>query len=401
MSYTFTYRAMNDAGRTVKGEMTAENELDLEAKLKTLGMDIVDYREVKPRKAGMFSKVKMKDMIIFCMHMEQLDRAGVPLHEAMEDARDATDSLKLQNVLTSVYEDIKAGKVFSKALSEHPTVFNEIFIGLIAAGEKTGNLQESFLNLCEHMKWVAELRRKVRKAIAYPIVLGVVLTAVITVLMLFVVPQLIKFITSQGFDIPIHTRALIVTSEFFGAYWYIVLPAPIVLMSILFACYRASEAFAYRVDAMMLRAPLIGQVVRKINMARFTHFFAVMFSSGIDILDSLLAGRDVIKNRVLRESVELVHRSVMDGNRLTESIRMSNQFPNLVVRMFRIGEESGNLSESLENINYFYKREVDDAVERLVGMIQPIMTVVMGGIIFWVIAAVFGPLYDSFSNIDF
>jgi type IV pilus assembly protein PilC len=331
MAYTFTYRAMNDMGRTIKGEMTAENELDLEAKLKTLGMDVVDYREVKPRKPGMFSRVKMKDMIIFCMHMEQLDRAGVPLHEALEDARDATDSLKLQNVLTSVYEDIKAGKIFSKALSEHPTVFNEVFVGLVAAGEKTGNMQESFLNLCDHMKWVSDLRRKVRKSIAYPTVLAVVLTAVISVLMLFVVPQLIDFITTQGFEIPAHTHALIATSEFFGEYWYAILPSPLIIGSIFFGLYRTSDAFAYRIDALMLRAPIIGPVVSKINMARFTHFFAVMFSSGVDILDSLMAGRDVVKNRVLRESIELVHRGVMDGNRLTESIRISNQFPNLVV----------------------------------------------------------------------
>lgn len=152
---------------------------------------------------------------------------------------------------------------------------------------------------------------------------------------------------------------------------------------------------------MILKIPVIGNVVNKINMARFTHFFAVMFNSGIDILDSLTAGRDVVKNRVLKETIELVHRSVLEGNRLTESVRMSSRFPNLVIRMFKIGEESGNLSEALENINYFYKREVNDAVDGMVSLIQPIMTVVMGAIIFWVIAAVFGPLYDSFSKIDF
>jgi type IV pilus assembly protein PilC len=139
-------------------------------------------------------------------------------------------------------------------------------------------------------------------------------------------------------------------------------------------------------------------VVRKIDMARFTHFFAVMFNSGIDILESLQSAKDVVHNRVLKDSVELVKTNVSEGNSLTSSLRLSNQFPNLVVRMFKVGEDSGNMKEALDNVNFFYKREVDDAVEGMVGAIQPILTVVMGAMIFWVIAAVFGPLYESFSK---
>jgi type IV pilus assembly protein PilC len=251
------------------------------------------------------------------------------------------------------------------------------------------------------MKWSDELRRKIRKAMTYPTILMVVLMAVITVMMLFVVPQMIEFIKAQGFDIPIQTRALMAVSDFFADYWYVVILTPIVLGIVITGLYKASYNFAYRVDAVLLKVPLIGAVINRINMARFTHFFAVLFRSGVDVLDSLKAGRDVVNNSVLKESIDLVHRSVTEGNRITDSIRMSNQFPNLVVRMFKIGEESGNLSEALENINYFYKREVDDAVEGMISMIQPIMTVVLGGVIFWVIAAVFGPLYQSFENIDF
>ncbi len=397
----YKYKSVNDAGRVLAGEMVAANELDLEARLKDLGLDLMNCKAVKDKKAGMFSKVKLKDMIVFCMHMEQLEKAGVPLHEALDDARDATDSIKLKNVLSEVYEAIKAGSLFSEALSKHPDVFNEVFVGLIAAGEETGNLQESFINLSEHMKWSGELRRKIKKAVTYPIVLAVVLTGVISILMLFVVPQLIDFIVSQGFHIPLHTKALIAFSEFFGEYWYLVIAVPIILSIIITAFYKTSYAFAYKFDNMMLHFPVIGQVIRKINMARFTHFFAVMFSSGIDILDSLIAGKKVVGNRVLQESIDLVHGSVSEGNRLTDSIRISSQFPNLVVRMFKIGEDSGNLNEALENINYFYKREVDDAVEGMIALIQPIMTVIMGSMIFWVIAAVFGPLYNSFSEMDF
>ena len=251
------------------------------------------------------------------------------------------------------------------------------------------------------MKWSGDLRRKVKKAIRYPIVLLVVLSAVISVLMLFVVPKLVDFILAQGFTIPMHTKALIAFSKFFGEYWWLCLSGPVVLGVVFMLSYRLSESFAYKVDKYALKAPIIGKVIRKINLARFTQFFSVMFRSGIDILDSLKSARGVVGNRVLQESIDLVYKSVTEGNRITESLRMSNQFPNLVVRMFKVGEDSGNMNDALENINFFYNREVDDAVEGLVSMIQPILTVVMGMLIMWIIAAVFGPLYDSFSKIDF
>ena len=388
-------------GRKLRGEIMADNELDLEARLKEIGLDLVTCRETKEKKSSFLSKVKMKDMIVFCLHMEQLGRAGVPLHDSLADARDATDSAKLKDILSSVYESVKSGLVLSAALGQHPTVFDEVFVGLIAAGEKTGNMSESFNNLIEHMKWSNDLRRKIRKAMMYPIALTVVLTGVVTILMLFVVPKLIEFIKSQGFEIPIHTRALIAFADFMGSYWYIVMFGPIVSGVVLVSLYRASEAFAYWFDSMILKIPVIGGTARKINMARFTHFFSVMFNSGIDFLDALVAARKVVGNRVLQEAVTLVHRSVTEGNNLTTSIRISSQFPNLVVRMFKIGEDSGNLKEALDNINFFYHREVNDAVDGVVGLIQPALTIVMGSVIFWVIAAVFGPLYQTFSKMDF
>ncbi|MDX2112872.1 MAG: type II secretion system F family protein [Alphaproteobacteria bacterium] len=397
----FNYVAINDLGRKMRGVVVADNELDLEARLKQLGLDLVEAREVAAKRSSRFGSIKLKDMIILCMHLEQLDRAGVPLHDALADVRDSTESDKLRDVLTGVYEAVKNGTILSKALAAYPKVFNDVFVGLIAAGEKTGNLAESFTHLCDHLKWSAEIRRKVKKATRYPIALIIVICLVVSVLMMAVVPKLVDFIISQGFEIPLHTRALIAVSSAFEHHWYYILGTPLLLVIGLFVGYRASEGFAYRVDAIMLKTPVIGPVVRKIDMARFTHFFSVMFNSGIDILDSLEAAKGVVSNRVLRESIDLVKTNVTEGNSLTASLRISNQFPNLVIRMFKVGEDSGNMTEALENINFFYNREVNDAVDAMVGMIQPALTVVMGIIIFWVIAAVFGPLYESFSKMKF
>jgi len=164
---------------------------------------------------------------------------------------------------------------------------------------------------------------------------------------------------------------------------------------------RTSETFAYFTDKITLRIPVIGATSRKIALARFAGFFGIMYKSGIDILDALQAGANVAGNRVIKESIEMARRSVTEGNKLTDSLRLSSQFPNLVIRMFKVGEDSGNLNEALENINFFYDREVNDAVDAVVALIQPMLMIIMGTMIFWIIAAVFGPLYDSFSKMDF
>ena len=398
---TYNYTAINFNGRKIRGTIVADNEFDLEARLKEVDVDLIDATEVKHRRSSRFSRVKTKDVILMCLQLEQLDRAGVTLLDALSDVRDSTESPKLRDVLTGVYEAVKNGAMLSMALGSYPRVFNEVFTGLIAAGEKTGKLAESFAHLADHLKWSNEIVRKIKKSTRYPLVLLVVISGVISVMMLYVVPKLVDFILAQGFTIPLHTRALIATSYAFQHYWYLIFGIPIALFVLTAVMYRAFDEFAYRVDSILLNTPLIGPVMRKIDMARFTHFFSVMFNSGIDVLDSLEGAMKVVGNRVLKEAVQLVKRNVTEGNSLTSSLRLSNQFPNLVVRMFKVGEDSGNMSEALENVNFFYNREVNDSVDKLVGMIQPIMTAIMGALIFWIIAAIFGPLYESFSKMKF
>ncbi len=397
----YRYKALNEFGKRVKGEITAANEIDLEERLREVGIDLIDYSEAQARKASPFSRIRLNDMIVLCMHMEQLDRAGVPLLEALADVRDSSESEKLRDVLSDVYESVKGGDVLSEAMAKHPKVFNEVFVGLVAAGERTGNLSTTFAHLNHHLKWVSDIRRKIRKAMIYPATLLVVIIAVVTVLMLYVVPKLTDFMLSQGFVLPLHTRILIAVSDFFGEYWHLVLITPPVFIISLMTLYKIMPWFAYKFDAFVLWFPAIGTTVQKIDLARFTHFFGIMFRSGIDILDCLDGGRKVVSNLVLKDAIATLQRSVSEGNSLTESLRMSNQFPRLVVRMFKVGEDSGNMEEALENINFFYDREVNDAVDGLISLIQPTMTALLGGMVLWVVASVFGPLYETFGNMNF
>ena len=397
---TYNYSALNERGRSIRGTMVAENEMDLESRLKELRLDLINCRAQSTKTTGR-STIKLKDMIILCLHLEQLSRAGVPIHESLADVRDSTESTKLRDIMSDVLEKVKTGSKLSEAFAFYPRVFDAVFVGLIAAGEKNGNLTDSFSNMSDHLKWTGDLRRKVKKATTYPVVLLVVMSLVIAILMVAVVPKLLKFLIDQGFAIPFHTRALIYTSEAFQDHWYLIFGIPIGLFIAIRAVYRKKESFAYWVDARILRLPVMGPTVRKINLARFTHFFAVMFRSGIDIPEALLASRDVVRNRVIKESVETVHQSIINGSGLSAALRISNQFPTLVIRMFKVGEDSGNMGEALTNIKFFYDREVSDSVDAMIGFISPVLTLVMGLLIFWVIAAVFGPLYASFSNVKF
>lgn len=400
---TFAYKAYNARGNTVRGNMTALNDIELEEKLRKLGLDLIRAKEKSEGgRRGLFRKsVSQRDLIIFCIHMEQLERAGVPILDAISDLRDSSESDALRELVSKVYDSVKGGKLLSEAMAEHPRVFSEVFTGLIGAGERTGNMGDAFMQLGKHLKWQAEIRRKIKTATRYPIVLVFIMTAVISLMMLFVVPQLTDFLKNQGFDLPLYSKALIAVSGAFVDYWYLILGIPIAAVVIALTLYRTSETVAYKLDQVALKLPFMGEVIRKIELARFCHFFAVTFRSGMDIIECIQTSENVVHNRVMKEAIYYVRQGVSEGNTITASLQVSSQFPSLVIRMFKVGEDSGKMELALENVNFFYDREVNDSVEAMIELIQPTLTIIMGGMLFWITAAVFGPLYDSFSKMNF
>ena len=397
----FFYSAATKQGKTVRGKLNAPNELELQARLDAQQLMLLGYRVQKNAKGLGFSRVQTKDVIMFCVHLEQLDKAGVPLLDALKDMRDSADKVAFKDLMSEVYENVKGGDLLSAALAKRSDVFNNVFVGLVAAGEQTGNMSDALHHLGHHLKWNMELKRKVKKAITYPIVLLVIMAGVVSMMMLFVVPELVEFLTSQGFDLPIHTRALIATSSFFEKYWYFILLTPIVLVILCIILYRFSNRVRFIMDGVLLKMPFLGKVSQKINLARFAHFFAITFNSGIGVLDCLKTARNVVGNHVIKQSITDITKEVSDGSSLTGAIENTGHFPSLVVRMFKVGEDSGNVSGALENITYFYDQEVEDAVDRLIGAIQPALTIILGAVMLWVVSAVFGPLYDSFSKLNF
>ncbi len=390
----YDYKAINPAGRRVLGRLDAINLVDLEMRLKRMDLDFINGNPV--RQAGLLNRYKISrpELINFCFHLEQLARAGVSLIESLTDLRDSLENPRFREVIASMIESIEGGKTLSQALAETPQTFDGVMVSLIRAGEETGALPEVLNNLLESLKWQDELAAHTKKLIMYPAFLGTVVVAITMFMMIYLVPKMAGFIRNMGQELPLQTKILIVTSEFFVGYWYVVLGLPLVLAVIgafLVATYQVAR---YRFDALKLRLPYIGEILRKIILSRFASVFAMMYSSGITILDSIKATEDVVGNLVIKEGLEKVGGLIAEGQNVTVAFQNAGMFPPLVLRMLRVGENTGQLDTALSNVSYFYNRDVRESIEKVQAMIEPVMTVLIGVILGWIMMAVLGPIYD-------
>lgn len=397
----FSYVAIDDKGVEIKGSIMADNEDELEYKLSELSLDLISFKQQsRSRFTILPSKISTKELILLCTHFEQLDKAGVPIMQVIEDLRDSTDNLMIRDLMQDLYESVKSGKMLSEAMAEHKDVFDNVFIGLLAAGEKTGSMHQSFRYLSDHLKWNRDIKNKTTKAIRYPIFLLMIMFGVTAIMMIFVIPKLTDFLLQQEFELPFYTKALVTSSDFFKNNWQYILFIPIILVILHKILYRTSNEYGYLYDSFVLKCPFIGMTVLKIDVARFSQFFLITFKSGIDVISCFEIVKKVVSNKRIKATIDQVIVDVSDGSAISVALRRTKRFPNLVIRMFEIGERTGNMSASLENVKFFYDAEVNDSVETMVGIIKPALTIVMGGLLLWITMSVFGPLYSSFGNIQ-
>ncbi|MGM0423250.1 MAG: type II secretion system F family protein, partial [Pseudomonadota bacterium] len=286
----YNYRALNKNGRPVRGTLTAANEVDLFQQLQAGGFELIDCKEVGT-KSGKFKVfgggVKTRDKIQLFIHLEQLQKAGVPLLEGLADIRDTTESPKLRDVMTELHREVSEGASLSEAMSRHPSVFQNIFISLIAAGEETGNMMNSFTQVVNHLKWTDAMNSKVKKATRYPKILVGVVIIVVGIMMTQVVPQVTEFLGEIGQELPPVTLALIATSKFFTNYFHYIVIGLIAAYAGLKIARGLSESVLYYTDYLALRIPVMGPLIQKIALSRFCQTFGVLFTSGLEILKCL------------------------------------------------------------------------------------------------------------------
>lgn len=394
----YNYKAMGLNGKIVLGRLEAINLIDLEMRLKRVDMDFINGSPIKQGAAFNRTRITRPELITFCFHLEQLARAGVPLVESLADLRDSLENPSFREIIAGMVESIEGGKTLSQALAEHPKIFDDVMVSLIRAGEETGSLPEVLANLLESLKWQDELASHTKKLIMYPAFLGTVVMAVTLFMMIYLVPKMAGFIRNMGQELPLQTKILIATSDFFVNYWYLVLGLPIIAAAIITFLVKTNYAAHRRFDDLKLRLPWIGGILKKIILSRFASVFAMMYGSGITILDSIKTTENVVGNIVIKEGLERVGNLIAEGQNVTAAFHEVGLFPPLVLRMLRVGENTGALDDALTNVSYFYNRDVRESIEKVQSMIEPVMTVIIGIILGWIMLAVLGPIYDTITK---
>jgi len=395
----YLYRAMDAAGAIQPGNMDAANEPDLELRLHRMGLDLIDCRVSRTRVIAIKRLITRKDLINFCFHMEQMTGAGVPILDGLNDLRESIDHPRFREMITGLIENIEGGKQLSASMAAYPEVFDVTFTSLIMAGEQSGKLTEVFKNLSETLKWQDELASQTKKIVMYPAAVGLFVTGVMFFLMIYLVPQLTSFVKNMGNTLPLHTKALIFVSNIFIEYWYIMLALPVVGYFGLRAWLARSEQARYAADAFKLRIWLVGPVLHKIILARFATFFAMMYASGITILECIRLSEGIVGNRVVAAGLRRAAQQISEGQGITAAFANTGIFPPLVIRMLKVGEATGGLDGALRNVSYFYNREVKEMIEKVQSMIEPAITVVLGVMVGWIMLSVMGPIYDTISKI--
>lgn len=400
---SFQYKAVDKIGRQARGGLDAVNEVDLELRLRRMGLDLITYKEVDRHAAVLAAggKITRQDLINFCFDMEQMNRSGIPLLDGLRDLRDTLDNPRFREVLTVMSEDMEGGKVMSQCMTTHPEVFDNVFVSLVRAGEQTGQLAEVFKSLADSLKWQDELASQTKRLLIYPAMVLLVVIGVIGFLLTYLVPQVVGLLKTMAVELPIQTKVLIFLSNFVVGYWPFVLGAPVIITVFLVLAIKRSARAVYLWDHAKLHFPLTGPILQKIIMSRFANFFALMYQSGITILDALKISEAIVDNRVIADGLMRAGQQINAGAGLAETFQNLGVFPPLVIRMLRVGESTGALDVSLRNVNYFYTRDVRESVDKALKLLEPTMTLGLGVILALIMWSVLSPVYDILGKIKF
>ncbi|NDP40270.1 MAG: type II secretion system F family protein [Rhodoferax sp.] len=393
----YQYRATSAEGQINKGQIEALHELDLEAQLKRIDLLLVSAKALKSRQR-IVKHMPRREVIDFFFQVEMLVRAGVPLLTALGDMRDEAESPASRDLSSGLFEKIEAGATFGEAVAAYPGVFSPTNISLIRSGEVTGQLPDVLKEIVRSLKWQDEMASTTKKLLMYPSFVLVVIGGVVFFLMIYLVPQLVGFLNNMGQAIPLQTRLLIGLSSFFVNYWWLILSVPPGLVMLTLSLSAAFPAVRYRLHQMQLSIPYVGPVLKKMILARFADTFALMYRTGIPLIEGLVYCQEISSNVVIQQAIRRARERVINGASLSESFAAEMLFPSLVIRMLKVGESTGALDSALSNISYFYTRDIDESVGKVQAMIEPALTVLMGLILGWIMLAVLGPIYDTIAK---
>jgi type IV pilus assembly protein PilC len=398
----FEYTARNaSSGQIQKGQLDVASRDDVTAYLRKNRLILVSVREAPKQIQFSFGKprIKTRDVVIFTRQFATMINAGLPLVQALTILAQQTENKALQDVTRAVVYDVESGNTLADAFAKHPRAFSQLYVNMVAAGEAGGILDTILLRLATFLEKNDALVRKVKGAMVYPgVIMGVAVIA-IAVLLIFVIPTFQTMFASVSMELPLPTRVVIGMSQLLINYWWVFIG---VIVAAVFAIrrYYATPPGRRQIDAMLLQAPVLGQVVRKSAVSRFTRTLGTLVSSGVSILEGLEITAKTAGNQVIHDAVMESRQSIAGGETIAAPLERSKVFPPMVISMIAVGEQTGGLDEMLGKIADFYDEEVDVAVSALLSLMEPMMIVVLGVIVGGMVVAMYLPIFDMMNAVQ-
>jgi len=395
---TFTYTARSFSGDMRTATLEATSRDDVIAQLRRQRLNVVKIDEATPKnpKRG---HIKMRDIVIFTRQFSTMINAGLPLVQALTILAEQSQNKTLSDITRKVVFDVESGNTVADAPGKHPQAFSGLYVNMVAAGEAGGILDTILMRLATFMEKNDALIRKVKGAMIYPGVIMTVAGMAITVLLIFVIPVFENLFSSAGLALPLPTRVVMGASRFLKSYWYIVLGG-IGAAVFLFRRYRATSNGRLKIDKFLLRVPVLGDVLRKSAVSRFTRTLGTLISSGVSILDGLEITAKTAGNRVVQDAIMESRSSIAGGDTIAAPLKKSGVFPPMVISMIAVGEQTGGLDEMLSKIADFYDEEVDAAVSNLLSLLEPVMIVFLGVVVGGMVVAMYLPIFDMINAVQ-
>jgi len=397
---SYSYRAINEASTVLTGKLMAANEAELEGKLSMQGLTLIEAK-----KAGLFDLTMLRgprfsdqDLLNFSFFLHLIITSGIPLMNGLTDMMKNKEKKKLAYAAGLLYEKLEAGSPLSSAMQDYPSLFPYYFVQMVKAGESSGSLDTILNDLMNYIEWQINFRKSTRSAIVYPsMVLGAVGLLVI-LLFSFVFPRLLNILVGLNVELPIQTRIIIGLAGFFNRYFLYILgglAAAIVLLRM----WVNTDSGRKSVDGFLLRLPLIGMLVRKINLSRYFKALATLYTSGINMEQTLTISAGVVRNAVMHDALSGVTGAVMAGEGIASAMQKSGVFPSLIVDMIAIGEKTGNLDSVALRASSIFDKEVPEVFKKIMTYMEPLIIVILGGIVLFVLLSIFLPIYKIVGGI--
>ncbi len=389
----FIWEGLDKRTKKVTGEIAAPSEAAAKTALRKQGINPTKLKKKPKPLFGTKGKIETKDITVFSRQLATMMSAGVPLVQSFEIVGRGHENPAMQKLILSVKGDVEAGGSLTEALGKHPDHFSDLYVNLVRAGEQAGILEDILHKVSTYLEKFEALKSKVKSALGYPIAVVVVAVVITMILMIFVIPQFESLFQGFGADLPALTRIVINMSSFVVNSWYLMLGMVILIIIGFAQAMKRSEAFANSVDRALLRIPVIGDIINKSCVARFSRTLATMFAAGTPLVEAMTSVAGASGNIVYYEATMKIRDEVSTGSQMYTSMKNTGVFPNMVVQMVAIGEESGAIDDMLNKVAEWYEQEVDDAVESLTSLLEPLIMSVLGVVIGGLVIAMYLPIF--------